>query len=223
MKKGLKRGLAIALSAAMVVGIAPMAPGNVSRVQAEESTESGLKATVYATKDQLMNFSPDSSAKLVFGKNDQENAQEWYVLGKDNGVAGDSTVIFATESMKTGKFDSNNNSNTYIEGNKEYPVHPNHYGASALRHTLQEMVSADSNTYFSVAEKSLMQETTITTKDVLNQKDYTTSDKLYALASEDQYYYQKMYVGSNNDKELDVTFCGNNTDFWLRTPCENRI
>lgn len=27
MKKGLKRGLAIALSAAMVVGIVPMAPG----------------------------------------------------------------------------------------------------------------------------------------------------------------------------------------------------
>lgn len=223
MKKGLKRGLAIALSAAMVVGIAPMAPGNVSRVQAEESTESGLKATVYATKDQLMNFSPDNSAKLVFGKNDQENAQEWYVLGKDNGVAGDNTVIFATESMKTGEFDSHNNSNTYIEGNQEYPVHPNHYGASVLRHTLQEMVSADSNTYFSVAEKSLMQETTITTKDVLNQKDYTTSDKLYALASEDQDYYQKMYVGSNNDKELDVTFCGNNTDFWLRTPSDSLV
>ena len=223
MKKGLKRGLAIALSAAMVVGIVPMAPGNVSRVQAEESTESGLKATVYATKDQLMNFSPDNSAKLVFGKNDQENAQEWYVLGKDNGVAGDNTVIFATESMKTGEFDSHNNSNTYIEGNKEYPVHPNHYGASVLRHTLQEMVSADSNTYFSVAEKSLMQETTITTKDVLNQKDYTTSDKLYALASEDQDYYQKMYVGSNNDKELDVTFCGNNTDFWLRTPSDSLV
>ena len=222
MKKGLKRGLAIALSAAMVVGIAPMAPGNVSRVQAEESTESGLKVTVYATKDQLMNFSPDNSAKLVFGKNDQENAQEWYVLGKDNGVAGDNTVIFATESMKTGEFDSHNNSNTYIEGNKEYPVHPNHYGASVLRHTLQEMVSADSNTYFSVAEKSLMQETTITTKDVLNQKDYTTSDKLYALASEDQDNYQKMYVGSNNDKKLDVHSYSNDMDFWLRTPCENR-
>lgn len=223
MKKGLKRGLAIALSAAMVVGIAPMAPGNVSRVQAEESTESGLKATVYATKDQLMNFSPDNSAKLVFGKNDQENAQEWYVLGKDNGVAGDNTVIFATESMKTGEFDSHNNSNTYIEGNKEYPVHPNHYGASVLRHTLQEMVSADSNTYFSVAEKSLMQETTITTKDVLNQKDYTTSDKLYALASEDQDYYDKIYVGSNNDKKLDVHSYSNDMNFWLRTPCENRI
>ena len=220
MKQGLKRGLAIALSAAMVLGIAPMAPGNVSRVQAEESTESGLKATVYATKDQLMNFSPDSSAKLVFGKNDQGNAQEWYVLGKDDGVEVDNAVIFATESMTTGIFDSNNNGNTYKEGNQEYPVHPNHYGASVLRHTLQEMVSADSNTYFSVAEKSLMQETTITTKDVLNQKDYTTSDKLYALASKDQDYYQKMYVGSNNDKELDVTFCGNNTDFWLRTPCE---
>ncbi len=222
MKKGLKRGLAIALSAAMVVGIAPMAPGNVSRVQAEESTESGLKATVYATKDQLMNFSPDSSAKLVFGKNDQGNAQEWYVLGKDDGVEVDNAVIFATESMTTGIFDSNNNGNTYKEGNQEYQVYPNHYGASVLRRTLQEMVSADSNTYFSVAEKSLMQETTITTRDVFNQKDYTTSDKLYALASKDQNYYQKMYVGSNNDKELDVTFCGNNTYFWLRTPCEDR-
>ncbi len=223
MKKGLKRGLAIALSAAMVVGIAPMAPGNVSRVQAEESTESGLKATVYATKDQLMNFSPDSSAKLVFGKNDQGNAQEWYVLGKDNGVEVDNAVIFATESMTTGMFDSNNNGNTYKEGNQEYPVHPNHYGASVLRQTLQGMVSVDNNTYFSVAEKSLMQETTIITKDVLNQKDYTTSDKLYALASEDQDYYQKMYVGSNNDKELDVTFCGNNTDFWLRTPSDSLV
>lgn len=223
MKKGLKRGLAIALSAAMVVGIAPMAPGNVSRVQAEESTESGLKVTVYATKDQLMNFSPDNSAKLVFGKNDQGNAQEWYVLGKDNGVAGDNTVIFATESMTTGKFDSNNNGNTYKEGNQEYQVHANHYGASVLRQTLQGMVSVDNNTYFSVAEKSLMQETTITTKDVLNQKDYTTSDKLYALASKDQDYYKKMYVGSNNDKELDVTLCGNNIDFWLRTPSDSLV
>lgn len=222
MKKGLKRGLAIALSAAMVLGIAPMAPGNVSRVQAEESTESGLKATVYATKDQLMNFSPDSSAKLVFGKNDQGNAQEWYVLGKDDGVEVDNAVIFATESMTTGKFDSHNNDNTYIEGDEEYRVYPNHYGASVLRRTLQEMVSADSNTYFSVAEKSLMQDTTITTRDVFNQKDYTTSDKLYALASKDQDYYQKMYVGSNNDKELDVHSYSNDMDFWLRTPCENR-
>lgn len=223
MKKGLKRGLAIALSAAMVVGIAPMAPGNVSRVQAEESTESGLKATVYATKDQLMNFSPDSSAKLVFGKNDQGNAQEWYVLGKDDGVEVDNAVIFATESMTTGMFDSNNNGNTYKEGNQEYPVHPNHYGASVLRQTLQGMVSVDNNTYFSVAEKSLMQETTITTKDVLNQKDYTTSDKLYALASEDQDYYDKIYVGSNNGKKLDVDSYSNDMDFWLRTPCKNRI
>lgn len=228
MKKGLKRGLAIALSAAMVVGIVPMAPGNVSRVQAEESTESGLKATVYATKDQLMNFSPDSSAKLVFGKNDQGNAQEWYVLGKDDGVEVDNAVIFATESMTTGIFDSNNNSNTYIEGNQEYQVYPNHYGASVLRQTLQGMVSVDNNTYFSVAEKSLMQETTIITKDVLQGTDYTTSDKLYALASEDQDYsedqgyYDKIYVGSNNEKKLDVHSYSNDKDFWLRTPCENR-
>ena len=224
MKKGLKRGLAMVLSAAMVLGIAPMVPGNVSRVQAEESTESELKATVYATRDQLMNFSPDNSAKLVFGKNDQGNAQEWYVLGKDDGVAGDNTVIFVTGPIiESCKFDSGTSVKSYEEGMGTYAeknpsqVYVNHYGASELRKMLQEMVSADNPTYFSATEKSLLQETTVTTYDTSNGKNYTTSDKLYVAAS--QMKSTDIKIGSTDNKVLSRSAYWNNCDdFWLRTP-----
>ena len=33
--------------------------------------------------------------KLVFGKNISNEAQEWYILGKDKGVSGENTIIFA--------------------------------------------------------------------------------------------------------------------------------
>lgn len=228
MKKGLKRGLAIALSAAMVVGIAPMAPGNVSRVQAEESTESGLKATVYATKDQLMNFSPDSSAKLVFGKNDQGNAQEWYVLGKDDGVAGDNTVIFAAGSIiEYSKFDTNTSVKSYEErmgtyaGTNPSEVYANHYGASELRENLQQMVSAGNTEYFSAAEKTLLQETTITTYDTRNQKNYTVSDVLYGAAS--SIFSTDIKIGSTDSKVLSKSaYWDGYGEFWLRTPVDGR-
>ena len=42
MKKGLKRGLAIALSAAMVVGIAPMAPGSADEFFTGQQCEIGV-------------------------------------------------------------------------------------------------------------------------------------------------------------------------------------
>lgn len=228
MKKGLKRGLAIALSAAMVVGIAPMAPGNVSRVQAEESTESGLKATVYATKDQLMNFSPDNSAKLVFGKNDQGNAQEWYVLGKDDGVAGDNTVIFAAGSIiEYSKFDTNTSVKSYEErmgtyaGTNPSEVYANHYGASELRENLQQMVSAGNTEYFSAAEKTLLQETTITTYDTRNQKNYTVSDVLYGAAS--SIFSTDIKIGSTDSKVLSKSaYWDGYGEFWLRTPVDGR-
>lgn len=225
MKKGLKRGLAMVLSATMVLGIAPMVPGNVSRVQAEESEESGLKATVYATKEQLMNFSPDNSAKLVFGKNDQGNAQEWYVLGKDDGVAGDNTAIFAAgpiiehyifDSSNDGEKTYKESNGTYINGNPT-KIYVNHYGASELREMLQEMVSANNTTYFSATENSLMQETTITTFDTKNRKDYTTSDKLYAFAADKGSSCIK--IGSNNNKILPSGIYWKGGDnIWSRSP-----
>ena len=35
----------------------------------------------------------DNYGKLVFGKNSSGSAQEWYILGKDEGVSEDNTII----------------------------------------------------------------------------------------------------------------------------------
>ena len=39
--------------------------------------------------------------KLVFGKNQSRDAQEWYILGQDTGVTGDNTIIFAASPIVT--------------------------------------------------------------------------------------------------------------------------
>lgn len=52
-------------------------------------------------------FVPDSDGnattigKLVFGKNQSGDTQEWYILGRDTGVAGDNTIIFAASPIVT--------------------------------------------------------------------------------------------------------------------------
>lgn len=64
----------------------------------------------YATKAQMMDgtFAPNDSGvatnivKLVFGKKqDGTTAQEWYILGKDDGVSGNNTIIFAASPIAT--------------------------------------------------------------------------------------------------------------------------
>lgn len=39
--------------------------------------------------------------RLVFGKNQSGDAQEWYILGQDTGVTGDNTIIFAASPIVT--------------------------------------------------------------------------------------------------------------------------
>lgn len=88
-RRYLKKGLAILLTAAMVAGLVPTMSGGAVEVQAatENGTGSTPSVTAYATKAQLMDgtFAPDSDgnattiAKLVFGKNKNGDAQEWYI------------------------------------------------------------------------------------------------------------------------------------------------
>lgn len=82
-----KRILSILLALCMVLTLMPQA------AFAEGETESTPSLSAFATKDQLMNsFSSndfDNKGKLVFGKNSEGKAQEWYILGKDGGVSGD--------------------------------------------------------------------------------------------------------------------------------------
>ena len=215
MKSKMKKCMAKLLTAIMVIGLLPMIPNNMAMVHAAEPS-----TTSYATKEELKNWAYTSTTgKIVFGKDSNGNAMEWYILGSDSGVSGDNTAIFATSHIVTNiKFEYDYNNKTYDADFGEYQttvteVYMNHYGASDLRVTLNEMMG--NNTYFTDKEKTLMQATTVTTTDTKNSASYTTTDVLYALHG----YYNNttLYAGSNNDKELAMsTYWDTGDRFWLR-------
>ena len=237
LKHNFKKGMALVLSLVMAAGLVPAMSGGADIVQAATGSGTEPSVTAYATKDQLMTaFTPDANGtattigRLVFGKNSSGNAQEWYILGKDSGVSGDNnTIIFATSPIATGrKFEDDwrNNkteqnlwSDCNYNGTSITEVYPNHYGASDLRGELQSMASNTS--YFTTAEKGLMNDTTVTTKDMKNNSvTYTTTDKLYALAA-DGYgsSYKTIKAGSDNSTVLAMSsFWNNGSWFWLRSP-----
>ena len=204
-------------------------------IQKESTIELSLGSSVsaYATKTQLMTeFTPDSNGnatnirKLVFGENSEGFSQEWYILGKDTGVPGDNTIIFAASPIARGQqFNSSTSNKTYnYEAGTGYgdsagstTVYENHYGASDLRVTLQDMAT-DTN-YFTTAEQGLMNATTVKTKDTKNSSvTYTTTDKLYALQgdfSNDKY----LWAGTSASTVLAMnSYWSSGDEFWLRSP-----
>lgn len=229
IKNRVKKGIAVLLSSVLTFGMAAgIMPGSTLRAQAASVSISEPSITFYATKDQLMDgtFAPnadgtaDNVGKLAFGKNSSGEVQEWYILGKDNGVAGDNTAIFAAEPIATDViFNSRTTDKPYIYENEQKTVYANHYGASALRNTLQDI--ARNTGYFSMKEQSLMQETEVKTMDTYNNNVYATSDKLYALGG-DSSQSVKIWAGSNDDKCLDLkTYFNSGKIIWLRTPLKN--
>ena len=188
--------------------------------------------TTYVTKDELMTaFEPNANGtetnygKLVFGKNSSGTPQEWYILGKDSGVSGDNTIIFAASPIaKNQVFEDDYFNNKPFQINfgvyESAPteVYPNHYGASDLRAKLKTM--ATNTSYFTTAEQSLMNATTVTTEDKKNSTAYTTTDKLYALAADglgDSYTTIK--AGSDNSTILAMSsYWDSGAWFWLRSP-----
>lgn len=205
-----------------------------------------VKNVTFATKEQLMNsFSPDENGyasqigKLSFGKNGSGEAVKWYILGKDAGVEGDNTIIFVENSIKifaensiNGNmcFDDEMNDDrkqynpswgcTYpsnVTMNSSSTVYINHYGASDIRASLKPMIN--NSQYFTETERILLNATTVTTKDVLKNVDYTTTDKLYLLQGE-FLNDEKLWVGSNDSKVLapQIYWRDEGDPFWLRTP-----
>ena len=234
LKHNFKKGMAFVLSLAMVAGLVPAMSGGANTVQAATGSGTEPSVTAYATKAQLMTaFTPDANGtattkgKLVFGKkSDGTTAQEWYILGKDEGVSGDNTIIFAASPIARGqKFNSyiSNKNDENLWSDCVYSeatiteVYANHYGASELRDTLQGM--ATNTSYFTSAEQGLMNATTVTTKDTKNSSvTYTTTDKLYALQGDydnDQY----LWAGTDDSTVLAMSSYWRNGEwFWLRSP-----
>ena len=122
-----KRILSIVFTLCMVLMLVPQT------VFAEGETGSTPRVTAYATKEQLMDgtFVPDSDSgtaanigKLVFGKNESGDPQEWYILGKDGGVDGDNTIIFAASLIATEKIFDDSNTDGLKTYNPSYGTYP---------------------------------------------------------------------------------------------------
>ena len=229
-----KKGMAFVLSLAMVAGLVLAMSGGANTVQAATGSGTEPSVTAYATKDQLMTaFNPDSNGdattigKLVFGKNSSSVAQEWHILGKDEGVSGDNTIIFAASPIATKQAfeDDDSNKKTFASSFGVYEtnpsdVYPNHYGASDLRVALKNM--ATNTSYFTTAEQGLMNPTTVRTNDILNSTTYTTTDKLYALTADGTGSpYTTIKAGSDNNTVLaESSYWRSGECFWLRSPSE---
>lgn len=193
--------------------------------------------SLFVTKQNLMNvFTPNSEGipesigKLVFGKNSNKTAQEWYILGKDSGVAGDNTIIFAASPLATNqKFalskgilsDSSlwSDCNYVATTNTIGVVYSSHYGASELRKALKAM--AVDSSYFTSAEQSLMNLTKVTTLDTYYglgvTVEYKTEDKLYALQGNLD-NNNILWAGSDDGTALAMeSYWNSGDDFWLRT------
>ena len=232
LKHNFKKGMALVLSLVMAAGLVPAMSGGANTVQAATGTGTEPGVSAYATKTQLMDgtFAPDNTGtasnygKLVFGKNSSGEAQEWYILGKDEGVSGDNTIIFAASPIATNQvFNSSTSNKSFASSFGVYAsnpseVYPNHYGASDLRVALQRM--ATNTNYFTTAEQGLLNPTTVTTKDTMNSATYTTTGKLYALAA-DGYgsSHTTIKAGSGDSTVLAMNiYWSNGSRFWLRSP-----
>ena len=109
LKHNFKKGMAFVLSLAMVAGLVPAMSGGANKVQAATGSGTEPSVSAYATKTQLMDdtFAPNAEGtaanygKIVFGKNSDDNPQEWYILGRDSGVSRDNTIIFAASPIAT--------------------------------------------------------------------------------------------------------------------------
>ena len=257
MWKSMRKKTALLLSAALLAGMVAGNGNGLGTVHAAGSTPS---VTTFATKDELQkkfdcDGENDTVGLLRFGKNAYDEPQTWYIVGTDTGVAGENIVLFAAEPI-LGKSESDGTTiegqvfktptddqrpyeagwNCQYSGSLPSQVNRNHYGGSDLRAKLQEI--AESESYFTKAEQSLMNATPVETLDTLNDVTYTTTDKLYALSIWDvkecpAIYYEygkkvneftekdKIYAGSENNIVIASNLYSGTISlecYWLRSP-----
>ena len=229
MKKNwIKKAMAIALSAAMILGVMPAV---TKPLEVRAATTNILPTTTqFATKAELMtNYdlvdSTDATVqKVIFGQNGSGTAQEWKIAGTDTGIDDNNIVLFAATPLGSNVvFNSTTSTKTYDSDWKctydsaPSTVNANHYGGSGLRQTISNLLDGES--YFSTAEQGKMNTTTITTKDTKNNTTYTTTDKLYAGYSEGYgSSYTSITVGTlNSGLTIDKSNWGSGY-FWLRAP-----
>ena len=177
-----------------------------------------ISSREYATVDDL---ETNSGAVITLGKNSRgrNGNQKWYVFGKDNGVNGRNTVLFAATSLTDSSgseqrevfqrvlgstridYDSLWGS-SYTDGAAApTEVDISYYAASYSRWRLRDTIAYD-NKLFNRVEKALLNETPYKNTDLgNNNRIYTLKDKLYlpAIKASEQ---NTIYIGSNDQIQL---------------------
>ena len=232
-----KRLLSILLMCCMVLTLLPMtAYAMTLTVRPVE-----ISSREYATVDDL---ETNSGAVITLGKNSRgrNGNQKWYVFGKDNGVNGRNTVLFAATSLTDPSgfeqrevfqrvlgatridYDSSWGS-SYTDGAAApTEVDISYYAASYSRWRLRNTIAYD-NKLFNRVEKALLNETPYKNTDLgNNNRVYTLKDKLYLPAinaSEED----TIYIGSNDQIRLkSIQVQSTQADYcnaaWSRTACD---
>ena len=197
----------------------------------------------YATVDDL---ETKSGAVIALGKNSRgkDGNQKWYVFGKDTGVNGRNTVLFAATSLTDPSgseqrevfqrvlgatridYDSSWGS-SYTDGAAApTEVDISYYAASYSRWCLRNTIAYD-NKLFNRVEKALLNETPYKNTDLgNNNRVYTLKDKLYlpAIKASEK---DTIYIGSNDQIQLksiqvQSTLADNCYSAWSRTAFDHQ-
>ena len=191
----------------------------------------------YATVDDL---ETKSGAVITLGKNSRgkDGNQKWFVFGKDDGVNGRNTMLFAATSLTDSSgseqrevfqrvlgatridYDSSWGS-SYTDGAAApTEVDISYYAASYSRWRLRDTISY--NKLFNRVEKALLNETPYKNTDLgNNNRIYTLKDKLYlpAIKASEK---DTIYIGSNDQIPLRSTKADYCYSAWSRTAFDHQ-
>lgn len=187
---------------------------------------SGPSTASYATKSQLMtsyDADPNTVNKgemnLLYGGGDGTTIEgrdakswtPWMIVGSDSGVQGDNLLIFnhlgtINVTPTTYRNDSDGSNIAYDSSwgcaysSAPIEVAANHYGSSDIRNRLNSL--PEESRWFNDIDISLINPTTVTSTDSLNNCTYTTTDLCYLPAFRDGVFYG----GSNDNLVIDTTY-----------------
>ena len=171
---------------------------------------------------------------VELGTDDEGNGVEWYLLSEDSGVEGRNAVLFGKKNY-VNKYpyskEGNGSTKTYSYGANEgygneagsIVVKANHYGASDA----YKYVCENAPKMFSDFEYALLNDTAVTTRDIRNDLDYTTTGKFYfpATACDNGTLQDVIMFGSSNQLVYkgSMEFLSSGEEFLFRTPFKDNI
>lgn len=210
-----RRIISLMLSLCMVTLNLPMFLQNST---AGAYTQPTSIAEGFETKDEVLAYNTaaeDASNQVFFGKDENGYERVWWIAGNNGGnlVLFSSDLLESDVTFYSGNDHEQSNLYKYNDGADYIEVGYGHYGASAIRETLNSM--AENTNYFTTAEQALMKSTELSLDDNVNSKNYTVSDKLYAPY---YLYDDPKILAENGSLPIIAGYYPESGAFWTNTP-----